>query len=91
MGRTAGMAVSLMASTGMSLTVVRALNIRIVLQVAVQKRGNLCICISAGTAIQLYTGFRKSILRTASDTAADQRIHLICFQQGNQQIGRAHV
>ena len=75
---------SLMASAGMSLTVVRTLDIRIVLQIAVQKGGNLCICITTCATIQLDTGFRKCILRTASDTAADQCIHLICFQQGDQ-------
>ena len=68
----------------MSITVVRTLDIRIVLQIAVQKGGNLCICITTCATIQLDTGFRKCILRTASDTAADQCIHLICFQQGDQ-------
>ena len=71
MRRTAGMSMSLMASAGMSLTVVRTLDIRIVLQIAVQKGGNLCICITTCATIQLDTGFRKCILRTASDTAAD--------------------
>ena len=73
MRRTAGMSMSLMASAGMSLTVVRTLDIRIVLQIAVQKGGNLCICITTCATIQLDTGFRKCILRTASDT------ELYCF------------
>lgn len=46
---------SLMASAGMSLTVVRTLDIRIVLQIAVQKGGNLCICITTCATIQLDT------------------------------------
>ena len=78
------MAMALPSMFSLSMSVMAALHIRIIRQFTSQKRLHRLVCIPGHSAVKLNSAFRQSISGSASDAAADQRVHLKVRQKSGQ-------
>ena len=78
------MAMAVPSMFSLSMSVMAALHIRIIRQFTSQKRLHRLVCIPGHSAIKLNSTFRQSISGSASDAAADQRVHLKVRQKSGQ-------
>ena len=85
------MAMALPSMFSLSMSVMAALHIRIIRQFTSQKRLHRLVCIPGHSAVQFNSPFRQSISGSASDAAADQRVHLKVRQEAGQDSMAASV
>ena len=78
------MAMAVPSMFSLSMSVMAALHIRIIRQFTSQKRLHRLVCIPGHSAVKLNSAFRQSISGSASDAAADQRVHLKVRQKSGQ-------
>ena len=78
------MAMAVPSMFSLSMSVMAALHIRIIRQFTSQKRLHRLVCIPGHSAVKLNSTFRQSISGSASDAAADQRVHLKVSQKSGQ-------
>ena len=78
------MAMAVPSMFSLSMSVMAALHIRIIRQFTSQKRLHRLVCIPGHSAVKLNSTFRQSISGSASDAAADQRVHLKVRQKSGQ-------